>query len=146
MACEESNGAKITTTESIIIMGSQALLYFFWCNGKAAHVYVPVGASSEEWGRNQTRFERICSRASAYVGCEMLPTGNIIHGVRYQDWLAGSAGASFRIFQVPGVTTKTVKLVQDELKRTRDVVTLEVEKISKMIDFVWEPLPPAADV
>ena len=62
-----------------------------------------------------------------------------VQGVFYEEGLAGSRGACFRLLQLPDTTPEQLARAKSQLRRERDVVGLSVLRIKRLVSF---PMPP----
>jgi hypothetical protein len=56
-------------------------------------------------------------------------------GVYYSWELAGPDGASFQLYQTPDVTDEQIAEAKQGIRRSQDVVSLQVLKVRTMLDY-----------
>jgi hypothetical protein len=109
--------------------------YLIHTEKTGAFIDIPVGTSSDEYGRIQTLFEKRHSKGKFdYVSMVPMSEDNVVAGVLYNWGLAGSDGAWFIVYQFPQDSDAAVRAAEDKLRRDRDVVRLKHHKL-KLVTF-----------
>ena len=93
-------------------------------------VEVPAGASSDHYGELQTAFE---AKHGQYAEMVRFASWEKAGNVFYSESLAGPEGASFRLYQLPGITNAEIAEAKKQLRRERDVVRLTTIKIREYV-------------
>lgn len=113
--------------------------YLLHHNGIGAIIDMPRGKPSEYWAAVTNAFIRTAggNPSDPFAWCDMihLYPERVAEGVTYDEELAGSGGASFRLHRMPEHTPDQISMAKAKLRRDRDVVHMSVIHINKLIEF-----------
>ena len=108
---------------------------FYCSNGKGAFVRKEPG-SCIDWDKAMKAWASLAGKSNDVFFSTGLYHNDWINGVPYVWGLAGSAGAQFCVYQLPGVPDYAVTQCCHELKCNRDVVgRIQKVSIEQMLDF-----------
>ena len=119
--------------------------YLFLCNGVAALVRIEPGTTSKEWADIQNRFARQAGEKdpeNSFVSCSQLHQDQRHDNVYWTEWIQSHRGANFCLHPMRGASSKQIECCRQHLKRTRDVVNIQVSKPRKWITFEFRPEKP----
>lgn len=100
-----------------------------------AWIDIPVGTSSNEYGRIQKEFQELYGSESYNGWAALYRQFEKEEGVWYDECLAGPDGMSFILFQLPDVSDEQIKKAKASLYHKRDVVHLNVKKIHQVVSY-----------
>lgn len=117
--------------------------YLLFGEKVATIIDIPKGATSEDYAELMTRFEREhCKGRFDFPALRKLHEDQKRFEI-YYDWeLAGSAGASYEMFVLPGTSESDVESCEDYIRRSFDVVRLRVLRFARLVDFPVEFVEP----
>lgn len=104
--------------------------YLLWAGKDGAIIDIPYHTPGHNYDLIQTYFQALV-RAEF---CELrhLDEQEKIQDVYYHWELAGSAGASYELFQLPGVGNDSIESTETKIRQDHDVVRLKVHKIKTL--------------
>lgn len=105
--------------------------YLLFSGTDGAIVFLPDNATSDQYAEVQLSFERYLGKKNT-EWCSMRNLSQQVHGVWYHDELAGPDGASFEVFQFPGVSDAHIKRAVKTIPEKWDAVRIRVIKIKTM--------------
>jgi len=110
------------------------MIYLIHFNGKGRIIEMQPTDTSEIYGQIQARFAKTAGGSeNDYADMIRLYDDQIEYGV-YYDWgLAGCHGAWFTLIAFPNTTKEQIKDAKTKIRRDRDVVSMTVLRIKKMI-------------
>lgn len=112
--------------------------YLLECDGLGAFVEMERGDSSDYYGEVQNAFQRATGKGSdpfAYVAMIRLDDPETVCGVPYTWGLAGPNGAAFELLSLPPHDTEAIANAKRKLRHDRDVVSLSVRRVERLIEF-----------
>ena len=125
----------------------QTLMFF---GRKGALIEMPVGASSDYYGKVQREFALLAGADKDakegfrdFAEMRSLYPDQVAEGVYYHEELAGSSGSSFQLFKLPNVTPEQLDKAKAKLCRERDVVRLHVVRIDEILPYAMPSHPMA---
>lgn len=113
--------------------------YLLHYNGRGAIIDVPRSITWQQWGQLQKAFVKAAGGdpEDRFAWCDSITLWSHcnVEGVSFDEELAGSAGASFRLHKLPDTTEEQIEAAKRKLRRERDVVRMSVLRINELIPF-----------
>ncbi len=104
--------------------------YLLFSERDAAIVEIPHNTHSDNYGMIQDYFTKLVK--AEYCNMRHLDEQEKIQDVYYHWELAGSAGASFELYQLPGVSNESIEAAEHKIRRDQDVVRLRICKFKTL--------------
>jgi hypothetical protein len=105
----------------------------------ASFLQAPSSLSRDEWAHLHIRLTTLIAPGKpwldSYDSCFRLYSGCRYKRIFWHEELAGPRGSSFILYILPGISEEEIDEAVYHIRRTSDVVSLEICRIHRLVDF-----------